>query len=327
MDSLIRENDETDGRSQQQLMEQLFKLEDKFRRTLIASPKGYDIYSQFMEYIQPSQKKGEPEPSDKGNTLMARIYFRERQNAFRSKIAPAFDKRDPRMLYKLQINYVFAKWVMDRYKGEKKRDLQRIFDKMTEVRRTVCENTLPSAIHRAKIFWSKIPYSHMEYMDMIQSASEGLLQAIDKFEPPFQKVFGSVVVSRMALNIMDGHNATLVKIPTKERRILYRAKNAQNKENLHSQEDILRYVSESFGDVSSQELAEIQAAADGVMSIDHRNDNGVSVGDTVVSSDNPEQNAHSADLTAKLNNGILSLDPIERKVVILKSGEMDVGNE
>lgn len=315
MDTTIRNNQEYSDISQQQLMNQLFKLENKFRSTLVHSKKGYDIYKEFMEFIE------------RDNILMARIYFRERQNAFRSKIAPAFKKKDPKKLYRLRINYVFAKWVMERYKGDKKRNLQRIFKKMTEVRNTVCENTLPSAIHRAKIFWSKIPYSHMEYMDMIQAASEGLLQAIDKFEPPFKKVFGSVVVSRMSLNIMDDHNSTMVKIPTKERRILYRAKNAQNKENLHTQEEILEYVSKSFGNVSGQELAEIQLAADGTMSIDYKNEEGVSVGDTIALEETPESAANKTQLTFQLNYGILNLTPLERKLVVLKNGEMDVGVE
>ena len=315
MDKTIKNNQEDGSDSQEKLMNKLFKLENKFKLILINSKNGYKLYEEFMDFIQ------------KDNILMARIYFRERQSAFKTKIAPAFHKKDPKMLYKLRINYLFAKWAMERYKGFKKRNLQRILEKMSLIRKKICENTLPSVIHRAKIFWSKIPYSHMEYMDMIQAASEGLLQAIDKFEPPFKKVFGSVVVSRMTLNIMDDHNSTIIKIPTKEKRILYRAKNAQNKENLSTQKEILNYVSESFGEISGQNLEEIKSAADGLFSLDHKNENGIDLSETIKATENPEYDSVKNELTKLLNHGILNLSLIERKILTLKIGEMEIGVE
>ncbi|NIP30507.1 MAG: hypothetical protein GTN59_08105, partial [Candidatus Dadabacteria bacterium] len=103
-------------------------------------------------------------------------------------------------------------------------------------------------------------------MDFIQNANEGLMNAIDKFVPPYKTVFRSVAIGRMTLNMHTDHNATMVKFSPTEKRILYRANNAKVKAKLTDQGDILNYVKESFNSVTPEKLRDILSAATGVAS-------------------------------------------------------------
>ena len=240
MDVVLRTIEDKDGRTQKAMMERLFHLEDRFRRALVSSVKGREMYRRFMRYIV----------EEKGNILHTRVYFRERQESF-DKISIAFEREKPELLYRLKINYVFCSWVIKRFR-EHPQYLDSLYQEIIDTRQAVCSAALPSAIHEAKKFYHSILSTHLDYMDMVQNATEGLMNAIDKFEPPFQEVFGSVVVGRMKERIMDDHNSTLVKIPSKDKRILYRANSARNKRKLTKDEDIERYVQQSFKGVTKE---------------------------------------------------------------------------
>lgn len=312
MDVLINDSDHAGAPTQRKMMEDLFVLERKFRDLLVASKTGRDLYRRFMDYIM----------DDEGNILKTRIYFRERQGTFSRRIAPAFHHRKPEALYKFRINYPFCRWIMEAYPLTKRvpsAELRRLYGEIGVLRRTLCENNLPSAIHQAKCFWSRVLDSHIEYMDMIQSATEGLINAIDKFTPPFKKVFGSVICSRMKGRIMEEHNSTLVKIPTRDRRILYRAKNAKNKQNLSEDKEILKYVKESFAGASSQTMNDV-FQAETAASLDDKPEGGRSLSETVTDYNNPEIVNEARDSSQTLQTAVLDLTVPERKTVTMKFG-------
>lgn len=316
MDTLLRGIESSDGRTQNEMMNKLFHLEDRFRMMLVSTVKGRMMYARFMRFIL----------EEKGNILHTRIYFRERQDAF-DKISVAFTKSRPDLLYKLKVNYVFCNWVIKRYPGTPRKELVRVFDEIVETRKLVCTEALPSAIHQAKIFYHMILSTHLDYMDMVQNATEGLMNAIDKFDPTVGSKFGNVIVGRMKERIMDDHNSTLVKIPSKDKRILYRANSARNKKKLTTDDDIEKYVRESFKDATKEEIGHIANAANSVVSLDspvksNEDSNTKTLRDFVPSQErNQEEALVEADLTNRLNNGMLLLTVIENKVTVLKTGQ------
>jgi len=313
MNTVLIDNMDNDSRDQKKLLEDLFDLENGFRDLLISIPEGKQMYYKFADFIK----------HEKRNILSARVYFRERQAVFSSKISPCFKENRPWNLYNFHINYHFVKWVCARYTGPKKKKLSNMFDKIIEVRKILCENNIPLAINRAKIFWSKVPASHLEYMDLIQDANEGLLTAIDKFVPPYKAVFRSVAVGRMTLNMHTDHNDTVLKLSPTEKRILYRANNARVKEKLKNEEEILEYVKESFGKVTIDKLRAINKAATGVISINagESDEDGEVANITIPSlNPNPEDVFLSKELRCKINNALSNIPIIEMKLIKMKFG-------
>ena len=314
MNKVLTSNDEDDGRNQQSLLEDLFVLEHKFRDTLISIPEGKKVYTEFIRFIM----------EDKRNILSARIYFRERQALFSEKISICFKENKPHLLYKFHINYNFAKWVCDGYKGPKSKSLQYTLKKIIKIRKVLCENNMPLAINRAKIFWSKIPRSSAEYMDFIQDANEGLMSAIDKFVPPYKTVFRSVAVGRMSLNMLTDHNATLVKFSPTEKRVLYRARNAKVKEGLEDPEAVLKYVKQSFPNITIEKLQSIMSSATEATSMDQPVDSGsedMTVGEVIPdNSPDPEAVFMNKELILKIMEKVKYMPIIEMKLIKMKFG-------
>jgi DNA-directed RNA polymerase sigma subunit (sigma70/sigma32) len=341
MDAMLRENEREDGRNQKELLNKLFSIEKDFRKVLLSSAAGRNLYQEFVDFIlkegdstRPDKKEGFVPKTAKSmkkfkeqismegrNILRARPYFRERQNTFSDRISKAFHKNKPEMLHKFKINYEFAKWAMDRYTGPHRKKLTVLYNNIIEIRKLLCTNNLPLAINRAHIFWSKVPASHLEYMDLIQNCSEGLLTAIDKFVPPYKTVFRSTAIGRMTLNMMENNNATMVKLPPKEKRVLYRVKNARQKENLTKDEEVLDYVKESFKGVTSDNLTEIEAAAAQIYNLDDKQEDAFSLAEKLPdSAPLADESVISRDLKFKLDGAINKLTVLELKVLKLKLG-------
>ena len=312
MNEILADNSTEDGRNQQKLLEDLFKLENNFKDVLISAPEGRKVYKEFVTFIT----------EEKGNILSARVYFRERQDMFSRRISRCFKERKHHLLYRFSINYNFTKWVCDRYAGPNHRSLKAIFKKIIAVRKVLCENNVPLAINRAKLFWSRTPNSHLEYMDFIQNANEGLLNAIDKFVPPYKTVFRSVAIGRMTLNMLTEHNTTMVKLSPTEKRILYRANNARTKAKLTDQREVLDYVKESFKNVTLERLRDILAASSGLASIDKPSEGTEMTLQDVIPSKapTPEQSLLSVELMSKVNNAINNIPIIEMKLIKMKFG-------
>ena len=314
MNQALDRNEDDDGRNQKQLLEELFDLEVKFRDTLISTPDGSEVYRKFVDFIL----------NDKGNILSARVYFRERQDTFSSQISSAFQNNKHTQLFKYNINYPFAKWAFDRYKGSRHDELLILLNEIIRIRKVLCENNLPLAINRAKIFWSKVPASNLEYMDIIQNASEGLINAIDKFVPPYKTVFKSVAIGRMSLNILTDHNATLVKFSPRDRRILYRANNARAKGKLTDINAILAYVNESFPGVSVEKLEAILNSASGAIRTvvnDENEDEQESILNSIASLiPDAEDDLINNDFSTKISKHLNDLPILERKIIKLRMG-------
>lgn len=307
---------------QKKLLKQLFSIEKEFKEILTSSAKGKEIYKDFMRFIL----------NEEGNILSARVYFRERQNTFSNKIAKAFHQNKPEKLHKFKINFTFAAWVMKR-NNIKNKKLKKLFEEMKALRNELCEMNLPLAINRSKIFWSKTPECHLEYMDLIQASSEGLLIAIDKFVPPFKQVFRSVAIGRMVAYMIEDNSETVVKLSPTEKRILYLANKAKNSEKLDNEKDILEYINQTFPNVTQDYLTRLKEASS-VVDIEqvgvNTENNGPSFNNKNAkqkaaerffkSEKNMEENLINEDLKKKILFASKDLSIFEKKVLSLTYG-------
>jgi DNA-directed RNA polymerase specialized sigma subunit len=312
MDTLLRGNEKINGLSQRELLNSLFKEEKKFKEIILDNNYGQHIYENFMIFIL----------EDKGNKLSIRPYFRERQDTFSRRIFPILKKKDFTKLYRFRINYLFAKWTIENSKSDLRRKLMSTYNSMLRIRKLLCENNLPLAINRAKLFWSKTPKSYIEYMDLIQDSSKGLLEAIDNFVPPYRTVFRSVAISRMGLNMSEDYSSTLVKLPPKDKRILYRARKAKLKNTDISGKDLQSFVNESFSDTTSADIELIEAAANQLVNIDDRPAGGYSMAETLADPNSLEDNIEFSELSSKLDILLKKLMTIEAKIMLLKHGDL-----
>lgn len=316
MNVMLKENDTVNGKSQKTMLIELMALEKKFKTLLLSTHSGPLVYEQFMNYIL-DKKNG------KGNKLSVRPFLRERQNTFSHKVFPILDRLDSTGLHKFRINYVFAKWALNVYTGMHKKKLKSILEEMEVLRTLLCENNLPLAISRAKLFWANTPKAHLEYMDLIQDASRGLIEAIDNFVPPYRTVFRSVAIGRMGLNMSDDYSATLVKLPPKDKRILYRARKAKLKDNDISGKDLQSFVQESFSNTTSADIQLIEAAVNQIVNIDETAEGAYTTrADMIADPSTLIDKVEFNDTKRRLLYLVSKLKILERKILLMKTGEL-----
>lgn len=351
LNSTIKTNKGVDGRDNKSMLLELFAKENEFKTILLSTGPGRKMYDIFVDEVlqegdflqnapkenyRPKNKKDMAKFKAKTDVetrgiLKARVFFRERQGTFTKKMFKAFYDRKPEQLHPLKINFLFATWVMERYKGGSRIKLEALYKEIQDLRRKLCENNLPLALNRARLFWDKSSGSvvQIEKIDLVQSCAEGLLTAIDKFVPPYRSVFSSVAIGRMTLNMMDANNDTAVKLSPKSRRVLYRMKNAIQREKLTDKREILAYVRESFKDVDATALEEIAMASGFATSLDEtiadpaQPSRQTFIHETIASEiADPEETATSSDVKGKMMKEFEELDIIERKAILLKTGDI-----
>lgn len=198
---------------QEQQVDTLVALEKEFRQTLIKHPWGPGVYRDFVKMIC----------DEKRNILAARPYFRERQADFTSQISKALKNRSEKALYRFRFNYQFVLFAVKARKWRQGSKIAQLAKKISDVRTEIIEMNMPLAISRARIFYSRTPKSQLTMMDFVQIACEGLMSAVDKFVPPFSKVFRSVAIGRMVGNFIEQYSETLIHFYPTDKRKLYRA--------------------------------------------------------------------------------------------------------
>jgi DNA-directed RNA polymerase specialized sigma subunit len=344
MNMVLRENDVANGMSQRDLLNELFKLEREFKIVLLSTTHGPLVYEKFMKFILGQKSEG-----GKENKLSIRPYFRERQDTFSNKMFPILDeavdkaKKEPtasrlsvsKKLHKFRINYLFMKWSLENYQGTRKRRLSSLLEKAIVIRKRLCENNLPLACNRVALFRKKSPLAHLQYMDLVQDASKGLIEAIDKFVPPYRTVFRTTAIGRMTLNMSEDLTATLVKLPPKDRRILYRARKAKGTNEDISGKDMQSFVNESFPDATAGEIEMIEAAANQTVSMSDLAQDGQGMakdksggsysmtgGEQLADPRDTEEDIQNAEIGNKLLVQLSRLKIVEKKVLLMKSGEI-----
>lgn len=300
------------------LMAKLFKLENDFKQILLETEKGRSMYDKFITYILET----------KGNLLDSRLYFRERQHQFAEKVYPAIRRKSAEGLHELRINIYFINWVLENYPHKPRKELYIIAEEVNKLRQKMLEDNLPSVVHSVRVFCNRCLFSHLDYMDFIQNASIGFLSAVDQYEPPYQKNFGSVVTSRMKESMMEDHNSTLLFVEQQNRRILYRIRKVQQKMGLVEEElisefgRVRKFVHESFEKKTDDEIKDIMGVMNMTSFYDiHAKDE--SVEGTALGDNNPEQLMIQTNTSNALINAVEHLTLFEKKLLLLKFGNLD----
>jgi DNA-directed RNA polymerase specialized sigma subunit len=231
-------------------VERLFNLEVEFKTTLIAHERGPSVYEDFVAFIRDVQR----------NILAARPYFRERQDTFRAEIAPILRDRVTPALYKFNLNYPFIALVMKRnpWLGEDP-VFANLAKAIAKARDELITTNIPLAISRARVFerWRQ---RHLEYMDLVQIATEGLVAAIDKFVLPYGKNYGAVMYGRITGDLTEGNSETLLHFYPSDKRRIYAA-NKLVKEGKSFEEIADKLTQETGESVDSNDLQQLHIAA------------------------------------------------------------------
>ena len=211
---LIKDKKEDKFLLQERQFTKLWELEEQFKQTLIHSEFGKEAYQFFIKYIK----------THKRNILSSRPYFRERQTVFTASIAGAFKTDDWRTLYEFKINYQFVALIMNFLGDRATPKLQQLYKEISQLRKDIADINMPLVISRANTFWKRTPKSHLSRMDIIQIASEGMMNAIDKFTVvKWIPKFHMIAIGRMLGNCIEAYTETVLRFFPLDKRKLYRA--------------------------------------------------------------------------------------------------------
>lgn len=233
--TLAIQNNE-DGTFQKEQVEKLMKLEQKFKKSITKYAQSREIYRQFILFVAVTNK----------NILSARPYFREKSKVFSAKITPAIKNSDIPTLQTFHINYNLIKFIRDRWKGPFPEQSQKLYDRVVEARRKLIENNMPLAINRAKLFFRKVPRSHLTLMDLIGIAGMGLVSGVDKWVGEYTKVFNGVCIGRMTGNMIDSYSETTLHFYPSDRSVLYRANSLRFRHDIQDLEQLANAINLSY---------------------------------------------------------------------------------
>lgn len=201
-------------------VEKVIELEGVCKRALIADPedRGYRAYEAFCSMILDERRAlGTAQP-----------YFREpAEETFTPAIGPAIRARHIRVLYRYHVNHPFLAWARRLDLGWRETDEFVVeFQRLQRARTELISMSLPLAISRARMFYNRTPKSHLQYLDLVQLAIEGLCEGVDKYRLPWTPVFRSVCIGRMTRLFIEAYSDTVVRFLPLDRRRIYRTNKA-----------------------------------------------------------------------------------------------------
>lgn len=295
-------------------VERLFNLEVEFKTSLIEHPLGPEVYENFVIYIRDVQR----------NILAARPYFRERQDTFRAEIANILRDRRTVDLFKFNLNYPFIALAMKRNSWlSEDPHFSRVAKELGEARNELITTNIPLAISRARVFerWRQ---RHLEYMDLVQIATEGLIAAIDKFVLPYGKNYGAVMYGRITGDLTEGNSETLLHFYPSDKRRIYAA-NKLVKDGKTFEEIADKLTQDTGESVDSNDLQQLHIAAvtvsgdsNGSMSDSDSDMDQPMVRFEADESWRPDVQFEEAEVATALKTAIFGLTIFEQKLLRLK---------
>lgn len=305
----------------------LVKLENDFRKTLIAHSRGPATYRKFVHLIL----------KQKRNILAARPYFRERQQVFSKEISAALKKAADKSLYRFHFNYTFVAFVLEAFPWKEGSPVVKLARKIQQLRREIVEMNMPLALSQTRGFWENTPRSHLSYMDLVQIHAQGLIVAVDKFVPPNTKgmtrdeelqayrSFRAVAIGRMMGDRIEQFSETVIHYFPSDKRKLYRAHKALriSGETGVDYERLATIVNDGLDAASMtnpDEMAELLASSS-VMSGDVvlEPDGETLLERQACNSVTPEASYAEAESRQKLRHAVIDyLGPLEQKLLVLK---------
>ena len=221
---------------QKKQVELLMALEDKFRKNIISYKQTREIYKLFITKIAVQEK----------NILNARPYFREKAGVFNKQISPAIKIADIKALQKFHINYNLVSFIAKSWLGELPVAAKEHIRKIEDVRRQIIQNNLPLAINRAKLFYKKVPKSHLTLNDFISIASLGLISGVDKWVGSYTEVFNGVCIGRMTGNFISEYSDTTIYFFPSDKSLLYRANALRYRLQIENMKDLADAINKSY---------------------------------------------------------------------------------
>lgn len=242
-------------------LEYMLDLETKLV-TKIKKSKNFDnIATEFFRYFS----------QDDCNILKLKPFFRIMSTGFAEQIFKAFRNQD-KSIFNEGLNFKFFSWMESQKLNTLVYGFDSNFTKLKQARQDLCMGCIFLAVNRARIFQFQGRKTRSDALTWIDTAVEGMLAAIDKFVPGqskkgfnLAKAFRSVAIGRMQEALMVEGASTLIKIPSNDKKILYRSNLAVNRHKLWKFEDILAFVRESFPTVTEEKLRMIMNAKSVVM--------------------------------------------------------------
>jgi DNA-directed RNA polymerase specialized sigma subunit len=199
---------------QKEKVERLVSLENDFREALKLHPAKSQVMAAFVHLIRKDYRK----------ILLAQPYFRERSEVFNEHISDMFFRNSGDEMLNHHVNGYFVQWYLLNFKHlHEPHDIFKITDELMAQRSEIIETNLPLAISRARLFWKKTQRSHLSYMDIMQTASEGLINAVDKYVLPFGVSFRSVICGRITGDLIAAYSRPVLSFPPKDAKRLYHA--------------------------------------------------------------------------------------------------------
>lgn len=200
-----------DGKSPEQRLETLIELERSFISHLRGSGKGALALKKLIYFLKTEK-----------DMRSIRSFFRERDCAFDVKFKKAIQSHDYDFIYdNYDLNFMFCNFVVQNIRVNQK--LHSLFRQLKAVRDDIITCYLHYTLNRAKVF---LRYSNniLTFDDLVSSASEGLVIAVDKYklDPKSPTPFHMVAIGRMVSNLIALQaSSTPVKLTYRPARQLY----------------------------------------------------------------------------------------------------------
>ena len=280
---------------------QIFDLEKKFKKTLLSTAKGKRLFRKFLDYVD----------SKECSILSGSVFYRDRAATYYKSIVPLIKSRNNKASDFL-LNYQFTIWVMAQSDAPARKKLSSIHQEIGFLRKKITEQDMPLIINRSRLYQVKARKINFDYLDLVSFATNGFMTAIDKYTPPAADLFKSVAIGWMTLELITNCNVTTVKLNKVDKRVLYRANIAKNRLGMEDNDDVLRFVQESFPEVNKDVLKEIMACNAAPSDISFIKDHGA----TEMESGIIENNS-----LVKIKEVLNKLSFIESKLLKLKGGD------
>lgn len=303
-------------------VEALVDFEDQARKALIKDPNGLTVYEAFVRFINEERR----------NALAAQPFFRVPEDTFITEIGPAIKQGFVRSLFKYHFNHGFVAFARKTVQWPKDSEFWVITEKLIAARRELTEMNLPLAISRARLFRQRTPKSHMEYLDLVQCAVEGLLAAIDKFRLPYRPVFRSVAIGRMTGVFIERYSDTMIRFTPSDRRNIYRANKAMRRQtpddvNMDLLLEVVNYKVEDPKKKATKEDLSCLMSAVSCLSMDYQVTDGEgaevhTLADAYASpeEDRPDVAYEAKERLLNLHKALGKLPMIQQKVIRLSMG-------
>lgn len=306
---------------QKEQVEALVAAETEARKALIRDPRGLEVYTKFVQFIS----------TERRNNLAAQPYFREPESVFTAEIGPLLKSKSVRGLFKFHWNWSFAHFARTAVQWSPDDEFWVASEKIARARTELVEMNLPLAISRARLFYLRTPKSHLEYLDLVQCAAEGLLMGIDKFRLPYSPVFRSVAINRMVGNFIDRYSETMVRFFPLEKRRIYRANKVMRRFTSDTVDikALTDVVNEGMSDrhkATPEQMALLMSAVS-CLSLDWQDkmpegDDGMTFGESISAPEEsrPDAMYERAETFTRLHLALADLPMVERKVIRMAFG-------